>query len=105
MGKDYAAWGLAATGMGTELRVRVQPRASRNAILGPYDGATRIALTAPPVEGAANAALLAYLAEIFGVSKRSVTLMRGQTARSKLVQVAGVSMEQALGVLQFCIEN
>ncbi len=100
MGKDYATWGLAATDTGIALRVRVQPRASRNAVLGPYNGATRIALIAPPVEGAANAALLAYLAELFGVSKRSVTLVRGQTARAKLVQVDGASLDQAFDLLQ-----
>lgn len=104
MGKDYATWGLATTETGIELRVRVQPRASRNAILGPHDGATRIALTAPPVEGAANAALLTYLAEMFGVSKRSVTLVRGQTARAKMVRVDGVDIEQALDVLQASLQ-
>lgn len=99
MGKDYATWGLAATNTGIALHVRVQPRASRNAVLGPHAGATRIALIAPPVEGAANAALLTYLAEMFGVGKRSVTLVRGHTARAKLVRVDGISLAQALGSL------
>jgi uncharacterized protein len=100
LSKDYAAWGLAATITGIELRVRVQPRASRNAVIGPHDGMTRIALTAPPVEGAANAALLAYLADLFAVSKRSITLVRGQTARAKLVRVEGIGIDQAHNVLE-----
>ncbi len=100
MGKDYAAWGLAATDTGIALRVRVQPRASRNAVLGPHDGATRITLIAPPVEGAANAALLIYLAAMFGVSKRRVTLVSGQASRTKLMRVDGIGIDQALDVLQ-----
>ncbi len=103
MSKDCAAWGLAATDSGIELLVRVQPRASRNAVLGSHDGATRIALTAPPVEGAANAALLTYLAALFAVSKRSVTLVRGQTARTKLVRVEGIGIDQALTLLEAAV--
>ncbi len=99
MSEDYVAWGISATATGVELRVRAVPRARRNAVLGPHDGATRIALTAPPVEGAANAALLAYLAALFDLPKRSVTLVSGQTARAKLVRVEGISVERVLAAL------
>lgn len=72
--------------------VRVTPRARRNAIA--LEGDTlRVWLTAPPVDGAANAALLALLAERLGIPKRAVTLVHGETAREKVVAIEGVSAE------------
>lgn len=71
--------------------VRVSPRASRDAILGVHDGALKVALTAPPVEGAANAALIAYLAKALGVAKRAVTIVSGEASRQKRVQIEGVT--------------
>ncbi|MDQ3034273.1 MAG: DUF167 family protein [Myxococcota bacterium] len=70
--------------------VRVVPRASRDAIVGEHDGALKIALTAPPVEGEANAALIALLAKKLGVAKRDVSLLRGEASRAKRVEVRGV---------------
>ena len=73
--------------------VRVTPRARRNTLT--LEGETlRAWLTAPPVEGAANAALLALLAERLGLPKRAVTLLRGETSREKLVAIEGISAEQ-----------
>ena len=73
--------------------VRVAPRASRDAIVGVHDGALKVALTAPPVEGEANAALVALLAKKLGVAKRDVVLLRGETSRAKRVEVRGVSAD------------
>lgn len=70
--------------------VRVAPRASRAAILGVHDGALKIALTAPPVDGEANAALVAFLAKALGVPKSAVVIVRGERGRSKTLRVAGV---------------
>ncbi len=100
MSNDYANWGLSATATGIELRVRATPRASRNTILGSHDGATRIALTASPVEGAANASLVAYLADLLDVPKRNVTLISGQSSRAKLVRIEGITIDKALALLQ-----
>ncbi len=73
--------------------VRVTPRARRNALT--LEGETlRAWLTAPPVDGAANAALLALLAERLGLPKRAVTLLRGESSREKLVAIAGISAEE-----------
>jgi uncharacterized protein len=73
--------------------VRVTPRARRNALT--LEGETlRAWLTAPPVEGAANAALLALLAERLRLPKRAVTLLRGESSREKLVAVEGLSAEE-----------
>ena len=75
-------------------RVRVVPRASRNKIAGIHDGAVRIRLTAPPVEGAANDALIAFLSRVLHVAKRDIELVSGQTARNKVVSVTGLSAEE-----------
>ena len=71
--------------------VRVQPRAKRDAILGVHDGALKVALTAPPVEGAANEALVSLLAGALGVPRRDVTILRGTASRSKTLRVVGTS--------------
>jgi uncharacterized protein (TIGR00251 family) len=73
--------------------VRVTPRARRNALT--LEGETlRVWLMAPPVEGAANAALLTLLAERLGLPKRAVTLLRGESSREKLVAIEGISAEE-----------
>lgn len=73
------------------LRIRVQPRASRERVLGERDGVVAIALTAPPVDGTANAALLRYVARLLGVPRSRVTLVRGHTGRDKCIAVEGVA--------------
>jgi uncharacterized protein (TIGR00251 family) len=70
--------------------VRVQPRAAHSAVEGIHGGALKVRLTAPPVEGAANDALIELLAERLDVPKRAVTIVSGAAARTKLVQVSGV---------------
>ena len=74
--------------------VRVVPRASRNKIAGIHDGAVRIRLTTPPVEGAANEALVVFLSSVLHVAKRDIELVSGQTARNKVVSVSGLSPEE-----------
>lgn len=65
------------------LRVRVQPRASRDEWLGLEENRFRVRITAPPVEGRANAHLRAFLAELFDVAKSQVCLLAGETGRDK----------------------
>lgn len=89
-----------AKGSGILVTVRVQPRASRNALVVEPDGRIRVALTAPPVEGAANEALRAFLAEFFSVSRASVQVVRGDKSRDKVVSVAGISEQRIKAVLQ-----
>jgi len=69
------------------LRVQVQPRASCDEFAGIHAGAVKIRLTSPPVDGKANAALIAFLAEAFGVAKRQVTLLKGDTGRAKQLRI------------------
>lgn len=69
------------------LNVRLQPRASRDEIVGPHGDALKIRITAPPVEGQANAHLIRFLADSFGVTRSAVTLLSGDAARSKRLRV------------------
>ena len=73
------------------LRVRVQPRASKNGVRVEPDGRVRIALTAPPVAGAANQALTAFVAKTLGLPKRGVVLAHGQKGREKVLRLSGTS--------------
>lgn len=73
--------------------VRVQPRASRSEIVGLHGDALKVRLAAPPVEGAANVALVELLADVLGVARRSVRIVSGATARAKIVEVDGASVE------------
>jgi uncharacterized protein len=86
---------------GVRLSVRAQPRASRQAIVGVVDdgrggAALKIAITAPPVDGAANEAIARLVAEALGVPAAAVKVARGGTGRNKLVEVRGVGYEDAL---------
>lgn len=73
------------------LSVRVRPRASRDAIEGIHGDALAVRLSAPPVEGAANEALRRLLAKSLGVSLSAVEIIGGQTGRSKIIRIQGVS--------------
>lgn len=74
---------------GIQLDLRVTPRASRAAVGGQHGERLIVRVNAPPVDGAANDAVRAALAEAFGVSRAAVTLVRGETARDKTVAVTG----------------
>jgi uncharacterized protein len=74
----------------TDLRVRLQPRARRDEVVGEREGRILIRVTAPPVDGRANAALCALIAKAAGVAPSRVAVVRGQGARDKLVRVEGV---------------
>ncbi len=78
----------------TSFAVRVVPGASRDEVVGVEDGALKVRLRARAVEGQANEALLQYLADRLDVRRRQVTLLRGQTARRKLVAAEGVTAAQ-----------
>lgn len=73
------------------LDLHVQPGASRTEVSGLHGDALKIRLAARPVDGAANAELVRFLAEAFGVPRREVTIESGETSRRKRVRVAGAS--------------
>ena len=75
---------------GVRFAVRVQPRATRSEVVGTLGEALKVRLAAPPVDGAANEALIELLASVLGVSKRDVRIARGSSSRSKVVDVDGI---------------
>lgn len=84
-----------------DLAVRLQPRASRDEIVGEREGRVVIRVTAPPVDGRANEALCRLIAKAAGVAPSKVAVIKGQTAREKVVRVEGIDSERlraALGV-------
>ena len=99
------------TAQGAQFALRVQPRSSRNAIAGVVSvgeqggkqvEAVKLAITAPPVDGKANQAVIEFLAELFGVAKSSITIVSGETGRNKVVAVRGLSTEQVRKALGVC---
>jgi uncharacterized protein (TIGR00251 family) len=77
----------------------VQPSASRDEVVGVVDGVVRVRVCAPPVQGKANAAVVALLARALGVSKANLSIVRGAMGRTKVVSVEGVDREEALVAL------
>ena len=78
------------TPAGAAFTVKIHPRARRNAIVGEMGDALKISLTAPPVEGKANDACIAFLAELLDVPRSSITIAAGETSRNKVIRVAGL---------------
>jgi uncharacterized protein (TIGR00251 family) len=85
-----APWIVSEDAEGVTIALRVIPRARRSEVTGLHAGALKVRLAAPPVEGAANEALVAFLAAALGVRSRDVHLVSGEHSRSKLVRVDGL---------------
>ncbi|MGH9831671.1 MAG: DUF167 domain-containing protein [Blastocatellia bacterium] len=90
---------LTAKDDGISFAVRVQPRASKSGVVGELDGALKVRLAAPPVDGEANEELIRLLATLFAVPRQQITLISGQTSKNKLVRVGGVSIAEGEKVL------
>lgn len=86
---------------GVTIKIRVQPRAAKNQVSGIMDGALKVRLTAPPVDGAANKACCAFIAELLGVAKGRVAVCHGHTGRNKTVRVEGLTARQVLERLNY----
>ena len=85
----------------TIIRVRAQPKASRNEVVEYRDDVLRVRVTAPPEDGKANAAVIVLLAESLGIARSRVKLTRGHASRDKLVEVEsmdGVELRRRLGI-------
>jgi len=91
---------LKETTGGTLLSVKLQPRASKNEIGAPLGDELKIKVTAPPVDAAANQALVELLAEKLGCSRGKVELLRGQTSRHKTVMLHGFTPVEILPLLK-----
>jgi hypothetical protein len=92
-----------ATGAVT-LSIRIQPRASKNEIVAREGGGFKIRLTAPPVDGAANEALIRFLADALSVPKSQVEIVSGHTSRDKVVRINGTSDAEAERLLNIAGE-
>ena len=93
----------AMSGESALLTIRVQPRAKRDEVVGERAGAIVIRLAAPPVDGKANAALTAFIAQAAGVPRSRVEIVRGARSRDKVVRVTGVAegaLRRALGLAE-----
>lgn len=75
---------------GVTLKVKVEPRSSRSEVVGPYGEGIKVKLTSPPVEGRANAELVEVLAKAYGVSKKDIEIVSGQSSKNKIVRIAGI---------------
>ena len=84
---------------GTRLRVRVVPRARQSALVGVHGGALRVRVAAPPVEGKANAALAALLADALALRRRDVEVVAGARGRDKIVRIHGLDPATVAGRL------
>ncbi len=80
---DFYHW----DGTSLILSIRVQPKASRDEIVGPYADSLKIRITAPPVDGKANTHLINYLAKLFGVPRANITLLSGSSGRDKRLRI------------------
>jgi uncharacterized protein len=88
-----------------ELQVYVQPRASKNEVVGWREGALAVRLTAPPVEGAANAACRDFLARTLGVRRGDVELVAGEKSREKRFRVASLTEAELRGRLETAVAS
>ena len=79
--------------------VRVVPRASKSGIVGEMDGALKVRIASPPVDGAANAELIKVLSKKFGVAKSAVEILSGQTSKQKQVRVRGIKHADLLNLI------
>src|SRR5437867_884220 len=82
------------------LSLRVQPRASRNAVVGWTGDTLKIRLAAPPVEGAANAACLKFLADLLDFPSSHIEILKGARSHNKVVQITGLSQEEVYARLK-----
>ena len=76
------------------LKVYLQPKSSKNEMVGPYRDGIKVKLTAPPIEGKANEALIRFLAKKLGISKFCIEIIRGLHSREKTLRISGVVRQE-----------
>lgn len=80
---------------GVRLHLFIQPKSSKNEVVGPHNDELKIKITAPPIDGRANEGLIEFLSDYFDIPKRDIVLVRGDTGRHKTVDLLGVDLEVA----------
>ncbi|ABF43205.1 protein of unknown function DUF167 [Candidatus Koribacter versatilis Ellin345] len=82
------------TSSGVSFAVRLQPKAKKTAIIGELNGALKLGVTDPPIDGRANEALIRFVAGLLKVTRSSVTIAAGESSRNKVIRIEGVTAEQ-----------
>ena len=82
------------------VKVKIVPGSSKNKIVGVYNDALKITVTAPPVEGKANKKCIVYLAKYFDIAKSKIEIISGQTSKNKLIKICDISKEEFLDKIE-----
>ncbi len=85
---------------GVKITLHVQPKASKSAIGGVHGDALKLRIQAPPVEGKANKATIAFLSSLFDIPKRDIVLKSGPSSRRKIFLISGITLDQAKKILE-----
>ena len=81
------------------ISIYIQPRASKTEVAGMHDGLIKIRIASPPVDDAANRALVGFIAERLGIAKRQITIIAGRTGRRKVLDIDGMTLAQITAAL------
>ncbi|MBA7588659.1 hypothetical protein ES708_30724 [subsurface metagenome] len=82
------------------IKVKIVPGSSKNKIIGAYNDALKISITAPPVEGKANKKCIAYLAKYFDVAKSKIEIISGKNSKNKLIKIYDISQKEFLDKIE-----
>jgi len=82
------------------IKVKIVPGSSKNKIIGVYNDALKITITAPPVEGKANKKCITYLAKYFDVAKSKIEIISGKNSKNKLIKIYDISQKEFLDKLK-----
>ena len=88
------------TGNDILIKVKIVPGSPKNKIVGIYNNALKISITAPPVEGKANKKCIAYLAKYFDIAKSKIEIISGQTSKNKLIKIYNISQKDFLDKIE-----
>jgi uncharacterized protein len=106
LGDDQVmSWAKISSMRGATISVRVQPRSRSDALVGLRDGVLVVRVVAPPLDGRANDALCRLLADLLGVRRSRVTIMRGERTRDKVVAIEGIDQPAADAAVRSAVER
>ena len=88
------------TGNDIVIKVKIIPGSSKNKIVGVYNDALKITITAPPIEGKANKKCITYLAKYFDVAKSKIEIISGRTSKNKLIKIYDISKKEFLNKIE-----
>jgi uncharacterized protein (TIGR00251 family) len=80
----------------TLIKIYLQPKSSNNEVVGPYRDGIKVKVTAPPIEGKANEALIRFLAKKFGIPPSYIEILKGHHSREKTLKISGLSLQERL---------